>query len=103
MDKSKIEKLQKLPFEDALEKLENTVGEMENGNLPLEEMMKRYEEGQALAEICGQKLKSAEKKIEKLKKKSDDSPEWEHYDKEESQMRNAPSDDNSDTEDDLLF
>ena len=76
MEKQQIDELQKLPFEQALEKLEEIVGKMESGKLPLEEMMKTFEEGRHLSMICMEKLKSVEKKIEILKKKSDGTTEW---------------------------
>ena len=78
---------------------------MESGNLPLEDMMQKFEEGQALASICSDKLKVAEKKIETLKKKTEGEPQWDSYDKDESQTRNAPSDNNAEPEgeEDLLF
>ena len=89
MGKKKIEELKKLPFEKALELLEETVAKMEAGNLPLEEMMKTFEEGRILAALCGEKLKSVEKKIEILKKQKENDAEWKSF-SEEAQSRNAP-------------
>lgn len=104
MDKKTLDGIKKLPFEDALAKLEKMVGKMESGNLPLEEMMKKFEEGQLLASICNEKLKIAEKKIETLKKRTEGDPQWEPYDITESQTRNAPTSNNSEQAgDDLLF
>ena len=65
----KSEKEKELSFEEALVKLEASVTKMESGNLPLEDMMKAFEEGQTLAAICAKKLQAVEKKIEILKKK----------------------------------
>ena len=79
MEKQQIDALQKLPFEQALDKLEEIVGRMESGKLPLEEMMKTFEEGRLLSMLCMEKLKSVEKKIEFLKKKSDGTTEWELF------------------------
>ena len=90
MDKKKIEELKKLPFEKALETLEQTVAKMEAGNLPLEEMMKTFEEGRVLATVCGEKLKSVEKKIEILKKQTEEAAEWQEFD-EKAPLRNAPA------------
>ena len=39
-------------FEDALNKLEDIVDKFESGQLSLDEMMKKYEEGSELAKIC---------------------------------------------------
>ncbi len=93
----------KLKFEEALGQLEKIVDDLESGDLSLDLAMKKYEEGQVLSSICGEKLKMAEKKIETLKKKCDNTPEWEPYDKDESQTRNAPADNSSETDEDLLF
>lgn len=61
-------KLDKLSFEDALEKLETTVDTMESGDLPLESLLARYEEGMKLAKACQSKLADAETKIQLLEK-----------------------------------
>ena len=57
-----------LPFEEALKKLETIVEAMESGDLPLETLMARYEEGTSLAKICQTKLAEAELKIQQLEK-----------------------------------
>ena len=53
-------------FEEALQKLEAIVTQMEEGDLPLEEMLKAFEEGVRLARFCASKLDEAERKVEKL-------------------------------------
>jgi exodeoxyribonuclease VII small subunit len=53
-------------FEEALQKLENIVGRMEEGDLPLEEALKAFEEGVRLAKFCAKKLDEAERKVEML-------------------------------------
>jgi exodeoxyribonuclease VII small subunit len=58
-------------FEKSLERLENIVDEMESGDLPLEQMIKHFEEGSKLVALCSQKLTDVEQKIEKLVKKGD--------------------------------
>ncbi len=55
-----------IKFEDALKKLESIVEELENGNLDLDETIKRYEEAMRLCKICKEKIKEAESKIENL-------------------------------------
>lgn len=62
-------------FEAALERLEQIVAEMEAGQLKLDAMLKRYEEGMLLARFCSEKLEEAEKKIEMLVKKQDGASE----------------------------
>jgi exodeoxyribonuclease VII small subunit len=54
------------PFEEALERLEHIVEELEGGTLTLEESLARYEEGVRLSRRLTQKLDEAEKRIEKL-------------------------------------
>lgn len=65
-----------LPFKDfetALGALEQKVKQLEEGNLPLEEALRVFEEGMALSAFCGQKLHEAEQKVEILTKRSDGS------------------------------
>ncbi len=61
----------KLRFEEALEALEKIVTELENTELPLEEALKRFEEGIKLARRCHQLLEEAEQKIEVLLKEDE--------------------------------
>jgi len=56
-------------FEKSLERLEAVVAEMEGGDLSLEDMIKRFEEGQKLIGYCSKQLDEVERKIEKLVKK----------------------------------
>ena len=67
-------------FEKALEKLESIVEELEKGEIPLEDSLKKYEEGMILAKFCQQKLLDAEKKLKKLVKNSDGNFELELLD-----------------------
>jgi len=57
-----------LTFEDSLARLEQIVSQLEAGNLPLEESLKVFEEGIALARHCARYLEEAEKRIEILTK-----------------------------------
>ena len=57
-----------LRFEDALARLEQIVHTLEAGNLPLEESLKAFEEGIALARHCAKYLEEAERRIELLTK-----------------------------------
>ena len=65
------EKTAKLSFEAALTKLEAIVDSMESGEVPLAELLAKYEEGTKLLKVCEGRLKDAELKIEKLKKAKD--------------------------------
>ena len=53
-------------FEGAINRLEGIVTEMEKGSLSLDDMIKRFEEGQALIAFCTKKLNEVERKVEKL-------------------------------------
>jgi exodeoxyribonuclease VII small subunit len=55
-----------LKFEDCLARLEQIVGRLETGNLPLEESLKIFEEGIGLARSCTRNHEDAEKRIEVL-------------------------------------
>ena len=57
-----------LKFEECLARLEQIVAALEGGNLPLEESLKVFEEGVALARKCGRYLEEAERRIEVLAK-----------------------------------
>ena len=65
--KDKNKNLEKLSFEQCLEQLDELVREMESGNIPLEEMIAKFEEGTALAALCHEKLNSLKQKIEMLR------------------------------------
>lgn len=56
------------PFEEALAKLESIVEAMEAGDLPLETLLARFEEGTRLAHLCQTKLADAELRIQQLEK-----------------------------------
>ncbi len=57
---------EKVSFEKSLERLEAIVKEMEGGELSLDDLIKRFEEGQKLVAVCGRKLNEVERKIELL-------------------------------------
>ena len=57
-----------MPFETALKRLEGIVEAMESGDLALETLLEKYEEGSRLVKICQTKLEEAELKIQKLEK-----------------------------------
>lgn len=62
---------EKLSFEDALGQLEAIVESMESGDVPLAELLARFEDGNKLLKVCESRLKDAEIKIELLKKQKD--------------------------------
>jgi exodeoxyribonuclease VII small subunit len=65
---SASEDILKLPFEEALKRLEGIVEAMEAQDLPLESLLARYQEGTALAQLCQAKLNEAELKIQQLER-----------------------------------
>jgi exodeoxyribonuclease VII small subunit len=73
------DKTSKLSFETALTKLEAIVDAMEQGEVPLAELLAKYEEGTKLLKICEGRLKEAELKIEKLKKQKDGTAAFEPF------------------------
>ena len=69
-------------FETSLKKLEKIVSDLENGNLPLEESIKTFEEGVKLTKHCQNLLSKAELKIQKLVESKDGSVDLETFDEE---------------------
>jgi exodeoxyribonuclease VII small subunit len=63
-----VKKTEETTFEQALGALEKIVERLEQGELPLEESLKLYEEGIRLSRLCHGKLEEAEGKIEILLK-----------------------------------
>jgi exodeoxyribonuclease VII small subunit len=63
-----------LSFETAMDRLEKIVEQMESGQLPLEDLIVRYEEGMSLVKICQERLASAEQKIEIITRNSAGKP-----------------------------
>lgn len=69
MSKTK-EKDTPFDFEAGLKKLEDLVASMESGDLPLQQLVAKYEEGCTLVKACEKRLKQAERKIEILREAS---------------------------------
>jgi exodeoxyribonuclease VII small subunit len=88
-----------MKFEDAMEKLEKIVAELEEGGLPLEKSLKKFEEGIKLSRFCSKKLKEAEKKIELLTKTAEGELETGPFDTED--LKGQPDTERDDK--DLLF
>jgi exodeoxyribonuclease VII small subunit len=58
-------------FEEALSRLEAIVESMESGDVPLADLLAKFDEGNKLLKMCETRLKEAELKIELLKKARD--------------------------------
>ena len=57
-------------FEEKQAKLESIVVKLETGNVPLEEMIALYEQGEALYRDCTQTLDAYEKRLNDLEKEN---------------------------------
>lgn len=67
-------------LETAMERLDAIVREMEAGELPLETLIARYEEGIALSKLCRDKLERAEERIRILTRDTEGNPVLEEFD-----------------------
>ncbi|MBQ7760730.1 MAG: exodeoxyribonuclease VII small subunit [Clostridia bacterium] len=53
-------------FESSIERLEEIINQLENGNQLLDESLALFEEGVGLIKLCNQKLENVEKSINLL-------------------------------------
>ena len=92
-------------FEKDLEKLEKIVDTLEEGGLPLDDSIKKFEEGIKLAKRCEKALSFAEKKIEVLTKDAQGKVETKPFADDEEEEEDDEEDDEADRDDDgeLLF
>jgi exodeoxyribonuclease VII small subunit len=60
-------------FEESLKQLETIVGQLERGDLALEDSLKMFEDGMRLSAQCKQELDNAESKVQILLKQRDGS------------------------------
>ena len=95
--KDKFKEFEKLPFEDALRRLETIVQGMEDGKAPLEELIAKFEEGGVLSAICQRRLEELQGKIEILVKDTPQGPQWRSFDPERGE---GHEDEAGDEEDD---
>ena len=58
--------VKKMPFERAIEELESIVKRLEEGKVPLEELVAIYERGEVLKKRCEELLRLAEARVEKI-------------------------------------
>ena len=70
-------------FEASMDRLETIVRQLEQGNAPLEESLKLFQEGTALVQSCAKLLDSAEQEIVKLTKTADGTPAETEYVRDE--------------------
>ncbi|WP_368185432.1 exodeoxyribonuclease VII small subunit [Aestuariibius sp. HNIBRBA575] len=58
--------VEEMSFEQAMAELEQVVGQLERGDVPLDDSIALYERGAKLKSRCEAKLKEAEEKVAKL-------------------------------------
>jgi len=66
-----ITPIEEMDYEKALSELESITANLESGKLSLEESMRLFERGQALASRCNQLLDEAELKIKSIGSQND--------------------------------
>ena len=66
--------IEEMSFEEARAELERVVGQLERGDVPLEQSITLYERGAALKERCAKTLREAEEKVAKLTLDKDGQP-----------------------------
>ena len=66
--------IEELAFDTALDRLEELAGQLEDGDIPLEESLRVYEQAVSLFRHCRARLSSVEQKLELLTRDLDDEP-----------------------------
>jgi exodeoxyribonuclease VII small subunit len=67
-------------FENAIERLEKIVEEMEGDRLPLEKLIERFEEGSKLVKVCQEKLDAAERRVDIISRTAAGKPQLAEFD-----------------------
>ena len=68
--------MENLSFEESLEKLEEIVNKLENGDVPLDDAIEEFKKAMDLVKICNEKLESAEESIAKIVKENGELAEF---------------------------
>lgn len=58
--------MENLSFEESLEKLEEIVNKLENGDVPLDDAIDEFTKAMQLVKVCNTKLNNAEEAIAKI-------------------------------------
>ena len=66
-------------FEQSITRLDEIVKQLEQGNVPLEDALKLFQEGTGLVSTCGKLLDQAELEVVKLMKTADGTPAETEY------------------------
>ncbi|MCI6994076.1 exodeoxyribonuclease VII small subunit [uncultured Methanobrevibacter sp.] len=62
--------MENLSFEESLEKLEEIVNKLENGDVPLDDAIDEFSNAMKLVKLCNDKLTAAEESIAKIVKEN---------------------------------
>lgn len=84
-----MEDLKKYSFEELMAYLEQLVGAMERGDMPLEKLLENYEKGAVMLKECRARLDHFQKKIEVLRKDDGENGVWQDFTPENSRAVNA--------------
>lgn len=93
MPKPAAESKQPPSFETAIARLEQLVEEMDSANLPLQDLITRYEEGVHLVKVCEERLREAEKRIEIITRNAAGKPEAVEFEPENNKPAAEPRED----------
>ena len=69
-------------FEASMERLETIVRQLEQGNVPLEESLKLFQEGTELVRACGKLLEDAKLQVSKITAGTDGEPVEDPFDEQ---------------------
>ena len=70
-------------FEQSMQRLDEIVRQLEQGNVPLEDALKLFQEGTGLVDTCGKLLDKAELEVVKLMKTADGTPAETEYERDD--------------------
>ena len=71
MAKKQKTDIEKLTFEQSINQLKTIVQKIEQGEIPLDDSLEKYEQGMSLIKHCRDILKKAEKRIVTISKEQD--------------------------------
>ncbi len=86
-----------------MQRLEEIVEKMESGELPLEDLILRYEEGMKLVKICQERLAAAEERIEMITRNSAGKPVVQEFEPAAASAPAAPAEAQGEPKDVSLF
>lgn len=61
-----LKNVQDLPFEEAMNKLEELVNKLEEGDVPLEQAIAMFQDGMTLSKSCHDKLTKVESQLDQI-------------------------------------